>query len=152
MSYIILAGLFGFGFSAILLGIILRLGKFRQIYTGRSMPVYAQREIFHLAIPIGLGFLIVGLMGVFPNFKDPLTYPLAFSFFATMILAIWQPWWLKPTWLRWLEDNYGHVLEKMFAEAREMGRREWAEQVKTQEGLEQWADSVAQKHGWRRLP
>ncbi len=63
---------------------------------------------------------------------------------------MWQPWWLKPAWLRWLEENYGDVLEDLFAEARAMGMRKWAEQVKTQEGLERWADGVAQKHGWQR--
>jgi len=68
-----------------------------------------------------------------------------------VVSLIWQPRWLKPFWLRWLEDNYGHVLEEMFEEARQMGVRNWEAQVKTQADLERWADSVAEKHGWQRL-
>jgi hypothetical protein len=150
MRYMIFWGGVAFGFAAILLGIMLRLGKLRVIYTLRSLPVYAQREIFNVAIPIGLGWFAIVLPIAFPGIKDWADYALYFSFFATVTLAIWQPWWLKPTWLRWLENNYGHMLEEMFAEARAMGRRNWAEQVKTQEGLERWANSVAQKHDWQR--
>ncbi len=73
------------------------------------------------------------------------------SIASILILLIWQPRWLKPIWLRWLEDNYGHVLELMFEEARQMGVRTWEAQVKTQADLEAWADSIAKKHGWQRL-
>lgn len=151
MSSCILLGIFVFGFVTLFFGIMIRLGKFRWVYAGQSLPVFAQREVIHLGIPLGLGFLVIGLIGVFPEFKDALTYPLLFFFFATVILAIWQPWWLKPAWLRWLEGNYGYVLEEMFAEARVIGRFEWAEQVRTQADLEEWADRVARKYGWQRL-
>jgi hypothetical protein len=66
-------------------------------------------------------------------------------------LLIWQPSWLKPYWLRWLEDNYGHMMDFMFEEARRMGRS-WEAQVRTQADLEAWADSVAQRRGWQRSP
>jgi hypothetical protein len=150
MRYIVFGGLFAFGFATVFLGIMLCLGKFRWAYAGQSILVYAQREIINVSIPGGLNFLVIALMVIRPDLKDWLTYPLAFFFFTTLILAVWQPWWLKPAWLRWLEGNYRNVLEEMFAEARAMGRRNWAEQVKTQEGLERWANRVAQKHGWQR--
>lgn len=66
-------------------------------------------------------------------------------------ILVWPPRWLKPAWLQWMEDNYGHVLEEMFAEARQMGAHTWEAQVRTRADLEKWADSVAQRHGWRRL-
>ncbi len=141
----------GVGLTFIFLGVMLRLGKLRWAYAGQSMPVYAQRENVNISIPLGLGFLIIALMGAFPDSKDQLTYPLFFSFLACVVFAIWQPWWLKPAWFRWLEDNYGHVLEEMFAEARAVGRFNWAQQVKTQEELERWADGIAQRRGWQRM-
>jgi predicted membrane protein len=150
MRHIVFVGILGFGFTFTFLGIMLRMGKLRWIYAGRSLPVYAQREVANVFIPIGLGIFVIAFLVAFPDLKDLFTYPLAFLFFTYLVLAVWQPEWLKPAWLRWLEKNYGHVLEEMFAEARAMGRRNWAEQVKTQESLERWADSVAQKHGWQR--
>ena len=132
-------------------GVMLRIGRWRVFYTIESMPVYAQREIFNVAIPIGIGAIAIAMPIGVPGSRvwaDPLLY---ISFPVTMILAIWQPWWMKPAWLRWLEDNYFHVIDAMFAEARKMGRRAWSEQVKTQEGLETWAHSVAKKNGWQRL-
>jgi hypothetical protein len=150
MRYVVFGGAIAFGFAAIFLGVILRSGKFRSIYTLRSMLVYAQREILNVCIPIGLIWIAIALPIAFPDSRDWADYILYISFFATIVLGIWQPWWLKPAWLRWLENNYGDVLEEMFTEARAMGRRNWAEQVKTQEGLERWADSVAKKRGWQR--
>jgi hypothetical protein len=68
-----------------------------------------------------------------------------------VVFLIWQPKWLKPHWLQWLEDNYGHVLDDMLAEARRMGQWNWEARVKTQANLEYWADTIAQKQGWKRL-
>ena len=42
-------------------------------------------------------------------------------------------------------------LEKMFKAARQMGVRQWEAQVKTQAGLEQWADDIARKKKWKRI-
>jgi len=69
-------------------------------------------------------------------------------FVLPLICLIWQPRWLKPAWLQWLEDHYGSRLEKMFQAARKMGPREWEAQVRTQADLEQWAERVARKYKW----
>lgn len=60
----------------------------------------------------------------------------------------WQPRWLKPTWLRWLEDNYGSAIDLMFEEVRQMGVDNWEAQVKTQTDLERWADNLAHMPGF----
>ena len=151
MEYVVVYGILIFGCAMIIWGVALLLGKLRWVYVGQSIPVYAQREVLHLSIPIGVGLISIVLPIIYPNTKDWADPLLLFSFFATVILAIWQPWWLKPAWLRWLEDNYGDILEEMFAEARAIGRFNWAKQVRTQSDLEAWADSVAKKHGWQRL-
>jgi len=118
------------------------------------MPVYAQREFANVSILIGLQFVVIALMIVYPYphyFGKLLGYLLGVLAFSSLILAAWSPGWIKPTWLRWMEDNYMHVLEEMFDEARAMGRFDWEKRVRTQAELEQWAESVAQKHGWQRL-
>ncbi len=148
----VISGIFLFGFTLIIVGALLRLGKLRWMYIGQSLPVFAQRETVHLGIPLGIGVLITGLMTLLPDFNELLNYLVFFSFLITMILAFWQPWWIKPAWLRWMEDNYDYAIEEMFAEARKIGRFEWGKQVKTQAELEAWADEVARRNGWQRLP
>ena len=76
---------------------------------------------------------------------------LAVLFALPMVTLIWQPVWLKPAWLQWLEANYGPVMEKLFKKARQMGVSQWEAEVKTQAGLEQWADNIARKNKWKRI-
>jgi hypothetical protein len=64
----------------------------------------------------------------------------------TYILAIWQPWWLKPAWLRWLEKKHGDILEILWEDVRK-DRWRWEREVRTQEDLEAWVAEVRQKHG-----
>jgi hypothetical protein len=149
--YIITFGIFAFGFYVTYTGIMVRLGRLRKLFLGGSFPVLAQREIFVLSIPMGLGIITVGLTIIFPGWQKALTILLWFFSCTTVILGFWAPGWIKPDWLRWLDDNYGHVREEMFRAARQIGVDKWEEATHTQEGLEHWADSVAQKHGWRRM-
>ncbi len=81
-------------------------------------------------------------------FADIIFYSLAS---LVILILIWQPRWLKPVWLCWLEDNYGEMLDEMFEEVRQMGVKKWEKETRTQADLERWADSVAKEHGWRRL-
>jgi hypothetical protein len=143
------AGIFLFGGWAVYLGIMVRLGKWRAPLMYRGFPVLASPGTFLIAIPIGLSFIIIGLEIVFPD--KNLTILGLVLFFATIILGFWMPNWLFPKWFQWLMKNYEPVLGQMFEEARQMGIKEWEKHTRTQGGLERWADSVAQKHGWQRL-
>ena len=130
-------------------GVMIRCGRLRKRFIGGSFPVLAPRDIFLIAIPIGLQILVIGFMIILPNSKI-LTVVGGVSFLSAIILGIWRPDWLKPSWLRWLENNYAHVRDEMFREANQMGAKKWEDATCTQEGLEHWADSVAKKHGWSR--
>ena len=111
--------------------------------------------MIYAMMPWGLFFLALPPIFLWAGENALDEGPSASVFFGLAGLAIvsliWQPRWLKPYWLRWLEEHYGHVLEEMFEEARQMGAYEWEAQVRTQADLEQWADRVAQQHGWQRL-
>jgi hypothetical protein len=142
-------GIFAFGLFAVYLGVMVRIGKWRRLFLGGSFPVLAPVGAFLLAIPIGLGVITIGLMMVWPEHNDPLTIPLVFFVLTTIILSFWTPDWIVPTWLRWLKNNYEHVLGEFFEEARQMGIKEWQEETQTQTGLENWAKRVAKKNGWK---
>ncbi|MBE7552687.1 MAG: hypothetical protein HS126_16580 [Anaerolineales bacterium] len=147
-KFLLMLGIFSFGFFAIYLGIMVRMGKWRHLFLGGSFPVLAPVGSFLIAIPTGLGFITIGVMIIFPEYKDPLTIPLLFLGFVAVILGLWTPNWLLPDWLHWLMENYEHVLSGMFEEVRQMGIKRWEEETQTQTGLENWAKRVAKKHGW----
>lgn len=141
-------GIFALGLFFIYMGIMVRIGKWRRQLMFRGFPVLASPVFFLIAIPLGLSLVIIGLKIIFPEWD--LLIPLAICFFSAMILSFWMPDWLFPKWFRWLMNKYEHVLGEMFEEAHQMGVKEWEAQTSTQEDLEQWADSIARKHGWRR--
>jgi hypothetical protein len=144
----------GMSIAFLTFGILARLGYFKGVYVSKGFPVLVPKELVYAMVPFGL---MIGLLAILPLIPpiDELRMKIVIYFGPPLwiiggIFAIWQPRWLKPAWLRWLEDNYGHVREGMFEEARQMGARNWEAQVRTQTDLERWADSVAQKNGWRR--
>ncbi len=143
-------GLFCFGF-----GLAARLGYLKRMFITKGMSGVYPRNTIYAMMPSGIFFLSFPLIFLWAGEDAIDKMPSAAVFFGLMLLIVvslvWQPRWLKPAWLQWLEDNYGHVMEEMFEEARQMGRDNWEAQVETEADLEHWADSVAQKHGWQRM-
>ena len=135
------AGIFLFGGWAVYLGIMVRLGKQRDLLMYRGFPVLASPGAFLIAIPMGLGIVTIGVKMVFPEWN--LLIPMAIFFITGVILGLWLPDWILPMWFRWLVENYEHVLGEMFEEARQMGVKKWEKETGTQVELERWADSVA---------
>jgi hypothetical protein len=144
-------GIFGVGLFMVWLGVMVRVGKLRWLFFGGSFPVLSPVGVFLIAVPMGLNVMTIGLLIIFPEYKDPLTIPLLFFFLISAILSFWLPDWLLPRWMSWLMNNYEHVLHEMIEEVRQMGAKKWEKETRTQAELERWADSVAQKHGWQRL-
>jgi len=147
MFFVVVIGSVSFG-----LGIVARLGRLKRTFITKGIPIIHPKTLVYALIPTGLFFLLMPLWGS----EDLLGRTSSFILFLVLQLLIvttliWQPYWLKPSWLQWMENNYGHVLDDMFEEARQMGGYNWEAHVKTQDGLEKWADSVAKEHGWHRL-
>ena len=136
------------GLLCLVAGLAARLGYLKFLFVIKSVSgIYPKSSVYAL-IPLGLLFLSAL---IFPMVEGATVNVIFFGLMILVVVSlIWQPGWLKPAWLGWLEDNYGHVLEGMFEEARQMGPRNWEVQVKTQAELENWADGVARKHGWQR--
>lgn len=145
------SGILGFGLFMILSGVMVRIGKLRWLFLGGDFPVVSPSGTFLIGVPMGLGIVTIGFMIIFPEHKDPLTFPLVFFFLTGVILSFWLPDWIFPTWLSWVMENYEHVWVEMRKEARQMGVKKWEKATSTQAELERWADSVAKKHGWQRL-
>jgi hypothetical protein len=137
-----------FGIVTFVVGLRVRLGFMRAIFAIKGNPVFAPPNLVYGLMPLGLGGILIAFGGLFPIqvLRD---CSLDAAFFLTVlaiVLAIWQPWWLKPKWLRWLEKEHGDIIEILWEEVRQEGHA-WERRVRTQEELEQWVAEVRRKHG-----
>jgi hypothetical protein len=74
-----------------------------------------------------------------------------FSFAILSIFLIGlQPWWIKPAWVRWLEEENDDILDRLIEEAR--WTKGWEKRIATQEGLEAWVAEVREKWSEPQVP
>lgn len=148
---IILFIFIGIGFIALGLGTYLGLDKFW--WWSESTPVVPTGIAFG-AFPAGLMFFLLAYIfysqdqGVISaEIRDNLLYygvtPLMFF---SLLFSVWQPRWLRPQWMLWLETYHRSILPLLREEARKEGWQSWNKQVQTQEGLEAWVAEVRRKH------
>lgn len=146
---IILFIFIGVGFIALGLGTYLGLDKFW--WWSESTPVVPTGIVFG-AFPAALVFFLLAYVmhnqaSLSTETKDILAFYVGIPLILfSVILTMWQPRWLKPKWLRWLETYDRSILPLLREEARKDGWPSWNERVKTQEGLEEWVAEVRRKH------
>jgi hypothetical protein len=139
------------GVSGLVMGILVRLGVWKLWFVTERVPAIVIPSFSFGLIPAGLAFSLLGVALKFVT--DPSTAQMVFFCvifplgMTSVVLAIWQPWWVKPTWCRWLEQYHSDIIPFLQEEARAMGRWKWQRRVATQEGLEQWVAEVRQKRG-----
>ncbi len=140
------------GLALIGIGIGARLGYFKTLYLVKGISGLYPSGYIYAFVPAGIGFLLLAFIMLSPDRRlaqDIVIYGLSSLLLLSIILMTWKPKWLKPWWLRWLEEHYGHVFEDMLEEAR--NTRDFEQQTPTEVDLAIWADSIAQKRGWQRL-
>ena len=113
-GFIILICMGGVGFLFLVVGILVRLGIWRAIYAVKGYPVYMPRELVCVGIPMALTVLSLWFVLVLPIAKETrgnlVMYVPIPLLIITYILAMWQPRWLKPAWLQWLEKEHGDII------------------------------------------
>ncbi len=137
------------GFALIGMGLGAVRGYFKTLYLIKGIPGLYPSGYIYAFIPAGILSLLFTLAFMMPN-RELGGHIVAFGSLGVMVISIvlmiWKPRWLKPWWLKWLEDHYAYVLEGMLEEAR--NTRDFEQQTRTEADLAVWADSVAQKNGW----
>ena len=139
-----------FGFVYVVKSPILsRMGVLKTIYSAKGFTVYMPSAFAFVGIPLGLTILALGIVVSLPVAPEDRGNMAMYTMFplliATYILAVWQPWWLKPFWLRWLEKEHNDILHLLWEDARK-APRQWERRVRTQQGLEKWVTEVRRKH------
>lgn len=98
--------------------------------------------------PLGIGVIGVGIGMTLPLSIDTIRFILTYisgPFCAVGLgLAIWQPHWLKPAWLRWIEEYNYDIRSLLGKEARQTPG--WTQRIGSQADLEAWVAEVRQKH------
>jgi hypothetical protein len=139
------------GVCLIGLGTSTYLGKDKFWWWSESTPVVPMGVVF-AAFPAGLAFFVMAYIfynqgSLSTESKDHLVFffGIPLILFA-VILSMWQPSWLKPKWLRWLETHHRPILGLLREEARKEEWKKWKQRVQTQEGLEAWVEEVRHKY------
>jgi tetratricopeptide (TPR) repeat protein len=99
---------------------------------------------------------IAGLPSEVETRQRLVIYLVAPSFILTLLGGLNQPSWIKPTWLRWLQQNHPDIYPFLRDVAREevgddpAKAREWAEEMDAGEKQEAWVAGVRKRRGWPR--
>jgi hypothetical protein len=141
------------GIFILYMGVMGLRGHFKGLYLIRGIPLAAPASVVYTFFPGGIGFLILAIALLIPNdqiVRIIVVLTSALGMLCALVLMLWQPRWLKPWWLLWLEDKYPLLLETLLEEARQAGRA-WETEIRTEEDLENWAEQTAAKYGGHRL-
>jgi hypothetical protein len=147
---LLILGFFGLiGMFGIVIGTTIWTGYFKSWFIIERVPVIVPTAFYNGSMVfLGLTLISVGLAALADRPGLYLFFGLSLPLMTlTIILAIWQPRWIQPSWYRWLEENHEEIIPILQEEVRQMGPREWQRQVSTQEGLEQWVEEVRRKRG-----
>lgn len=144
------------GVAFLFLGIYVRFGGFKTLYLAKGIPILMPRALANVPIPFGITLIILAV-SISDWIADPSIRNMLFDwiitpmFVASLVLGIWNPRWLRPYWLNYLEDEYGSVMWRLLEEARKDAPG-WARRVRTQAGLEEWAEETRIKLGYPPHP
>lgn len=148
--------LFLIGLVFLTIGIWGRNDGFKALYLVKGIPGIMPAAVRNMFIPFGitlltLGIIMSGHVESIETRQDLFSFVVMPMMFVSLILGAWTPKWLQPQWLVYLEDEYGSVMWKLLEEARK-DVPNWEKRVRTQEGLEAWAEETRIKLGYPPHP
>jgi hypothetical protein len=148
-----LLGMTVIGLIFLAMAILIRSGRYKRWYLGPMLPPFRFKSAMYFGFPFCLFWFTPPILALLPIPKEAQSVLLEIgwgsSFVLSALFAIWQPRWLKPTWLRRLEDQYNRPTERLL-EARwrrrikegQMSYQEWAQRIETQKGLDELVQQV----------
>ena len=105
-------------------------------------------EFNYAAIPIGIGLAIWACaLSPFISNEDWQLNLLIVGAVVGFLGVVPGSFFLKPSWLRWLEREHGEIMPLIQQEIEEMGPRNWDQLINTQEDLKEWVEKFRRKHG-----
>jgi hypothetical protein len=85
--------------------------------------------------------------------QELLGYLVTPAIVLAFIVGLWQPWWLKPKWIRQLQENHPDIYpflreaaqEEVGTDRKKMD--EWCRKMDTVEGQNEWVAEVRKRLG-----
>lgn len=139
-------------------GMYIRLGYSKQYFLKEGMGSLGAAA-YHFLPLVGAVFLMLALgalAGDVETRQKLLLYLLTPTILVAFLIGPSQPSWLKPKWLRQLEDNHPDIFGFLSEVAREeVGDdpercSEWSERMDTLKGQNEWVARVRKYKGWPR--
>jgi hypothetical protein len=133
-----------FFLSPILLYLMAWVGLIKSWYISEPILGLPRGWLMYGAPAIGLAFPLSYLASLFHYAAEVEFFAILvlLCVFSGILLMVFAPSWIKPPWVRWLEQEYGYYLDALAEDAREMGYWNWEAQVRTQASLARWVEQA----------
>lgn len=148
----------GAGLALLVYGIYMRLGYTKRYYLRERKGILGP-WVYHLLPLLGIVLCLLAVTGLCTDLETRqrlLIYLVTPSFLIALVVGVTQPWWVKPKWLRRLQENHPDIFPFVRDVAREeVGddldkARSWAEAMGTERGQNEWVAGVRKRRGWPR--
>ena len=126
------------GFLALLIGVLIRVGKFKSFYW--LIPFNYYRTTLYGAIPFGISFLTAVMARPFLDtfWAIPFRIVMITCFILYLFMWLFEPRFAKPAWINQLEDNHTNILPELRREMWRMSASERKHLINNQTALEAW--------------
>jgi len=146
----------GIGLACLSFGLAIRLGYAKRYFLVRGPAPFFGPANYHFVILVGAVFLVLGLIGLGRDVETR-RHLFGYVFIPSLILAfiigLWQPWWLKPKWIRQLKENHPDIYPFLREAAQEEAgtdrkkMEEWCSKMDTVESQNEWVAEVRKRLG-----
>ncbi len=148
----------GAGLALLVYGMYIRLGYTKRYYLRERKGILGP-WVYHVLPLLGIVLCLLAVTGLYTDLETRqrlLIYLVTPSFLISVVIGLTQPSWIKPKWLRNLQENHPDIFRFVRDVAREeVGddpdkARSWAEAMGTQQGQDEWVAKVRKRRGWPR--
>jgi tetratricopeptide (TPR) repeat protein len=146
------------GLALLVYGMYIRLGYAKRYYLRERKGIVGP-WVYHVLPLLGIVLCLLAVTGLYADLETRqrlLLYLVTPSFLIALVVGLTQPSWVKPRWLRRLQENHPDIFRFVRDVAREeVGddadkARSWAEAMGTEQGQDEWVANVRKRRGWPR--
>jgi hypothetical protein len=155
-AFVFFLATFGLGSAIFGWGMCIRLGYRKRYFLVKGPALFLGPANYHFVILAGAVLIVFGVAGV-PGDVETRQDLLGLLYIPSMVLAfiigLWQPWWLKPKWIRQLQENHPDIYPFLREAAQEevgtdwKKAEEWASKMDTVESQNEWVAEVRKRLG-----
>ncbi len=145
---------FALAVPLLMYGLAIRLGHFKRYFLVPGPALLLGPGAYHCAILGGPLMIVLGLGGLPADVatrQKVALYLFGPSLILAMIISVWQPWWVKPKWIRQLQENHRDIYPFLREAAQEevgtdpKKAEEWASKMDTVESQNEWVAEVRKR-------